>query len=131
MKALLLQVSDDLMSILFLVLTTRDVNPEVFAVGGLDDGLVEVRVGGEELEPAVEDVLVAVRLVVFPIGVGSLGDVDVCCFTECVLAGVCSSDLDVESIAAIAGTDDDGLTCKSTQGFEDGLAELLQGRNEL
>lgn len=33
------------MSVLFLVLTTRDVNPEVFAVGGLDDGLIEVRVG--------------------------------------------------------------------------------------
>lgn len=44
-----------------------------------------------------------------------------------MLAGVCTTDFDVEGIAAIAGADDDWLTCKGTQGFEDGFAELLQG----
>lgn len=48
-------------------------------------------------------------LVVVPIGIGGLGDVDVCRFTYCVLAGVCASDLDVEGIAAVATGDDDGL----------------------
>ena len=43
---LLLQVADDLMAVLLLVLATRDVDPEVLIVAGLDDGLVKVRVGG-------------------------------------------------------------------------------------
>lgn len=44
--------------VLFLVLAARNVNPEDLVVAGLDDGLVEVRVGGQELKPTVEDVLV-------------------------------------------------------------------------
>lgn len=47
-------------------------------------------------------------LVVIPIGIGGLEDVDVCSFTKGVLAGVCSTDLDIEGIAAVAGTDDNG-----------------------
>lgn len=46
----------------------RDVDPVVFAIGGLNDGLVEVRVGGQELKPAVKDVLVGVGFVVIPNG---------------------------------------------------------------
>lgn len=70
------------MAILFLVLATRYVNPEVKVVAGLDDGLVEVRVGGQELKPTVEDVLVRVGFVVAPFGVRRLGDVDVGCFSQ-------------------------------------------------
>lgn len=43
--------------------------------------------------------------VVVPIGISGLGDVDVSCFTECVLAGVCATDLYVEGIAAVATGD--------------------------
>lgn len=71
------------------------------------------------------------RLVVVPIGIGGLGDVDVCGFSQSVLAGVCATYFYVEGIATVTGTDDDGLTCKGAQGFEDGLAELLQGRDVL
>ena len=46
MEDLLLHVTDDLVTILFLILAARDVNPEVKVVAGLDDGLVKVRVGG-------------------------------------------------------------------------------------
>lgn len=69
------------MAVLFLVLSTRDVNPEVLAVGGPDDGLIEVRMGGQELKPTIEDVLVCVGFVVCPISVRGLRDVDVRCFT--------------------------------------------------
>lgn len=82
---LFLQVTDDLVTIFFLVLVTRNVNPEVLVVAGLDDGLVKVRVGGQELEPSVEDVLVSMSFVVLPIGMGGLGDVDVCCLSKGVL----------------------------------------------
>ena len=43
------------MSVLGFILSTRDMNPEVFAVGGRDDSLVEVGVGDDPVEPAVED----------------------------------------------------------------------------
>lgn len=47
--------------------------------------------------------------VVIPIGIGGLGDVDVGSFTKGVLAGVCTTDFDVELVASVAATDDDWL----------------------
>ena len=44
-------------------------NPVVLAVGGFDDGLVEVGVWDEPVEPAVEDVHVGMGKVVVPVGV--------------------------------------------------------------
>lgn len=49
------------------------------------------------------------RLVVIPIGIGGLGDVDVGSFTKGVLAGVCTTNFYIEGIAAVATGDDDGL----------------------
>lgn len=48
-----------------------------------------------------------------------------------MLRSIDTSHLDVELKAAVARTDDDGLASKGAQGFEDGLAELLQNWNEL
>lgn len=56
---------------------------------------------------------------------------DVGCFTKGVLGGIDSSDFDVEGIAAVAGADDDWLACEGSEWFENFLAELLEGRNEL
>lgn len=73
------------MAIFLNVLTTTDMYPEVAPVGGLDDGLVEVRVGGQELKPTVEDVLVRMGSAITPLGVLGDRDVDVGCFTQSVL----------------------------------------------
>ena len=40
-----------LLAVLLDVLSARDVYPEVFAVGGLDDGLIEVGVIFKKVEP--------------------------------------------------------------------------------
>lgn len=50
-------------------------------------------------------------LVVVPISVRGLGNVDVGCFAYCVLAGVCTTDLYVDGIAAVVVGDDDVETC--------------------
>ena len=42
-----------------------------------------------------------------------------------------TSNLDVEGWAAVAGTDDDGLSGERSEGFEDGATELLQGGDVL
>lgn len=68
-----MQVADDLLAILFLVLATRYVNPEVKVVAGLDDGLVKVSERGQKLKPTVEDVLVRMGIVVLPFGVAVWG----------------------------------------------------------
>lgn len=102
------------MPIGFEVLAAGDMNPEVFAVGGFNDGLVEVCVGDEPVEPAVEDVHVGVGEVVVPVGVAGLGDEDVGCFTEGVLGGIDATDFDVELVAAVTGADDDWLTGKGS-----------------
>ena len=119
------------MAIFLDVLSTRDMYPEVFAVGGFDDGLVEVGVLDDTVEPAVEDVFVGVGFAIAPLGVRSLGNLDVGCFTKGVLKGIDSSDFDVESVTAVAGTDDDRLTCEGSEGFENFLAKLLEGWDEL
>lgn len=66
-------------------------NPKVFAVESLDDSLIEVSVGDNPIEPTVEDLLVCVGFVVLPVGVRSLGDVDVGCFAQGVLMNLHSS----------------------------------------
>lgn len=59
------------------VLAAADLNPIVFVVGGFDDGLVEIGVGDEPVEPTVEDAHVGVGEVVVPVDVAGLGDEDV------------------------------------------------------
>ena len=46
-----MHVADDLMAILFIVLAVINVNPEVKAIADLDDGLIDVHMGGLELKP--------------------------------------------------------------------------------
>lgn len=101
-QRLLLHVADDLVAVSLLVLAAADVDPEVFAIGSFDDGLVEVRVGDEPVEPLVENLLVGVGKVIVPIGIGGLWELDVSGFTKGVLAGVCTTDFDVQGIAAVA-----------------------------
>lgn len=119
------------MTVLLDVLSARNMNPEVFAVGGFDDGLVEVGVLDDPVEPAVEDVFVGVGFAIAPLGVRCLGNLDVSCFSEGVLRGIDSSYFDVESVTAVTGTDDDRLACEDSEGLENFLAKLLEGRNEL
>lgn len=89
------------MAVLFGVLTTRDVNPEVFVIGGLHDQLVKVAMGFYPVKPLVGKIHVSVLEVIVPIGIGGFGDVDVGSFSEGVLRGVCTTDFDVQSIATI------------------------------
>lgn len=69
------------MAILALVLAARDMDPEVLAIFGFDDGLVEIRVGGQELKPAIQDAFVRVGFVILPVGVSRLRNLDISCFT--------------------------------------------------
>ena len=119
------------MPIGFEVLSTRDVDPVVATVGGFENQLVEVAMRFEEVKPLVGNVHVGVGKVVVPIGVRSLWKLDVSCFTEGVLAGVCATDFDVELVATVAAGDVDGLTGKGAERLQDGLAELLENRNVL
>ena len=64
------------MAVLALIGSAGDVDPEVFAVGGFDDGLVKVRVGGNPVEPAVENLLVGMCLAITLWGVPGDGDAD-------------------------------------------------------
>lgn len=95
--------------------------PEVFAVGGFDDGLVEVGVLDDPVEPAVEYLLVGMGKAIAPLGVRGLGNLDIGCFAKGVLTGIDSSDFDVEGVASVSGTDDDRLTCEGSEGFENFL----------
>lgn len=65
--------------------------------------LVKIAVSFNPVKPTLCNLHVGVGLDVIPIGVGCLWELDVCCFTKGVLAGVCASDFDVELIAAVAG----------------------------
>lgn len=57
------------MTILFLVLSARDMDPEVFAIGGFDDGLIETCVRDNPIEPGVEKLLVGMGFAIAPLGV--------------------------------------------------------------
>lgn len=50
---------------------------EVFAVGGLDDCLVEIGVLDDPVEPSVEDVFIGMGFAIAPFGIGSLWYLDV------------------------------------------------------
>jgi hypothetical protein len=78
------------------VAAAGDVDPEVFAVGGLEDELVEVGVGLEPVEPLAGGLDVGMATVVVPGGVAGEGQADVGGLTEGVLGGVGASYLDVE-----------------------------------
>ena len=114
------------MAVLALVGAAGDVDPEVFAVGGFDDGLVKVRVRDNPVEPAVEDFLVGMCLAITLCGVLRDGQADVAGFAKGVLGGIDASDLDVELWATVAAGDDDGLLCEGSEGFEDVLAKDFQ-----
>lgn len=53
-----MEITYHLLAVLLDILPTRYMYPEVFAVRGFDDGLVEVGVLDDPVEPAVEDVFV-------------------------------------------------------------------------
>ena len=87
--------------------------------------------GGSVLEKEqVEAAVVEDELGILPAG-GLVGQADVGRFTQGVLAGIDASYLHVEGIAAVAGADDHGSSGELPEGFEDGAAELLQGRDAL
>ena len=65
-------------------------NPEVFAVRGFDDGLVEICVGDDPIEPAVENLLVGMGFAIAPFGVLGDRDVEVGSFTKGVIADLLS-----------------------------------------
>lgn len=72
-----MKIANHLLAVLLDVLSARDMYPEVFAVGGFDDGLVEVGVLDDPVEPTVEDVFVGMGFAISPFGIGSLGYLDV------------------------------------------------------
>lgn len=119
---LLLCQSQNQLAVLLDVLATAYMYPEVFAVGGFDDGLVEVGVLDDPVEPAVEDGLVGMGFAIAPLGVGCLGNLEVGSFTKGVLRGIDSSYFDVENVAAVARTDDYRLACEGSERLENILA---------
>lgn len=106
---LLLEITDDLMAVLLDVLSARNMDPVVTTIGGFHDQLVKVGVVLQEVEPSFGKFLVGVGLVVIPIGIGGLGDVDVDSFAQSVLRGINTSYLDIQLRATIARADDDWL----------------------
>ena len=108
------------------VLAAGDVDPEVFAVGGLENQLVEVSVVLEIVEPLASGLKVGMTLVVIPGGIAGEGQADVSSLAKGVLGGVGSTDTDVELVAAVTAGDDDRATDEGTEGFKNFLAELLQ-----
>lgn len=92
---LLNQISYHLLTVLLYVLSARDMYPEVFAVGGFDNDLVEVGVLDDSVEPAVKDGLVGMGFAIAPFDVGSLGNLDVGSFAYCMLRGIDTTYLDV------------------------------------
>ena len=65
------------MAISFSISPTGYVDPEIFAVGGFEDELVEVNMAFEPVEPLVSGSEVGMLLVVVPGGVGGEGQTDV------------------------------------------------------
>lgn len=84
--------------------------------------MVEIGVGDDPIEPAVENLLVRMGFAIAPLGVLGDRDVDVCSFTKSVLRGIDTTDLDVELVAFVAATNDDRLVGESSERFEDFFA---------
>ena len=119
------------MSVYLAVLAAGDVDPVVETVLCLQDELVEVGMVLEVGEPTVGDLHIGVVFAVCPRGVVGFGQGNVGGFAQGVLAGIDASYLYIEGWAAVAGTDDDGLSGERSEGFEDGATELLQGGDVL
>lgn len=96
------------------------------AVGGLLDELVVVAVVHDPGEPAVDDVGVGEALALLALDV-ILGDADIAGFAHGTLVGIDASDLDVELWATVATTYYNRLAREGSEGFEDLLAQLLEG----
>ena len=118
------------MAVLGAVALAGDVDP-VFAMGMLEDELVEVGVVLQEIKPAVGNGHVGMREVVTPINIRGSGQADVAGFAKGVLGGIDASNLEVELWASVAGADDNRLARELPEGFEDFFAELLEGRDVL
>ena len=95
------------MPILLDVLSATDMYPVVFAVGGLDDGLVEVGVLDYPVEPAVQNLFVGMGQSIVPLGVRCLGNLNVGRFAKDMLGGIDATDLDVMSAAFVDEAIDD------------------------
>ena len=106
------------------VLAAGDVNPEVFAVGGLENQLIEVGVVLQIVEPLAGGLQVGMTLVVIPGGIAGEGQADVCGFAKGVLGGVGSTDTDVELVAAVTAGDDDRATDEGTEGLKNFLVGI-------
>ena len=126
MTKLFLQVANHLVAVGPAVLAAGDVNPEVFAVGGLENELIEVGVVLQIVEPLAGGLKVGMTLVVIPGGIAGEGQAEVGSFAKGMLGGIGSTDTDVELVAAVAGGDDDRATDEGTEGLKNLLAELLQ-----
>ena len=113
------------------VLSAGDVNPEVLAIGGLEDELVEVSVMFDPVKPLAGGFKVGMTFVVVPGSIAGERQADVSSFAQGVLGGIGATNLDVELVATVAGADDDGAANEPTEGFEDFLAELLQSGDVL
>ena len=72
------------MAVLALIGSAGDVDP-VFAMGVLEDELVEVGMALQETEPAVGNGHVGMREVVAPIDIRGSGQADISCFAKGVL----------------------------------------------
>lgn len=79
------------MAVLAFVGTAGDVDP-VFAMGMLEDELVEVGVVLQEIKPTVGNGHVGMREVVAPIDIRGSGQADIGCFAGHVLAVLHSTD---------------------------------------
>ena len=113
------------------VLAARDVDPEVLAIRGLEDELVEVGITLQPVEPLAGGLKVGMALIVIPSGIAGERQADVSSFAQGVLGGIGSTNLHVELVATVAGADDNGAANEPTERFKDFLAELLQRRDVL
>ena len=122
-------MADDLVAVPAPVLAAGDVEPEVLAVGGFEDELVEVGVVLQKVEPAAGNGHVGMRPVVRPIGVGGSGEVDVGSLSQGVLGGIGTSHPEVELRATVARADDKGPL--THLGGSAGIDEGAQGLEHL
>ena len=126
MTKLFPQVTNDLVAVGPAVLAAGDVNPEVFAVGGLENELVEIGVVLQIVEPLAGGFQVGMAFVDVPGGIAGEGQAEVSGLAKGVLGGVGSTDTDVELVATVAAGDDDRATDEGAEGLKNFLAELLQ-----
>lgn len=109
------------------ILSARNVNPEVFAVGSLHNELVKIAIVLNPVKPLAGRLHIGMTLIVIPSGIVRKGQTDISSFAQCVLRGVGSTNLNVE----LATADDNGAANERTKGFQNFLAELLQSGDVL